>query len=295
MTPLALIAVAFAGVFGLIIGSFLNAVIYRLPRECMSIVRQTRSFCPQCGVQLRWYDNVPVLSYCVWLRGRCRACKKSISWRYPANELLVGAVFAVLAWHDLGLSTIDRLPPSPSDWGVFAVHALVFSVLLVLSWVDWDYRILPDVLTISGIFVAPLVSFAMPQMMPQPLWRPAALVDTAWAAHWTALANGIAGAVAGGVGLWLIGWLGSLAFRKPAMGLGDVKLLAAMGGLVGLWIPMVLVWASFIGATFGIARRVFTNDRYVPFGPFLALGMWMTWLWGPHLFDVVFSQYLIPR
>lgn len=273
---------------GLVIGSFLNAAIYRLPRECMSVIRQARSFCPRCGVQLAWFDNVPILSYCLWLRGRCRSCKKPISWRYPTVEALTAVAFVALVWHDVGPHGLGDPALAVRPFVLAGVHALVFCVLLVLAAVDLDYRILPDALTIPGLVAAPFLAAALPEIMPRPLLGPFSL-SGAPSASLTALVNGLVGAVVGGGGLWLIGWLGSIAFRKPAMGFGDVKLMAAMGGLLGLWVPLALVVASFAGALIGVVILLFKKDHYLPFGPFLALGMMVSLLWGPEVFDSCFG------
>jgi leader peptidase (prepilin peptidase) / N-methyltransferase len=287
MGSLAMASLATIAVFGLLIGSFLNAAIYRLPRECMSIWKQTRSRCPRCGVQLTWYDNIPLLSYVVWLRGRCRACRGPISLRYPLVELGTALLFVGLAVHDLGEGGLADPSAAGRAWLVFGAHALVACVLIVLSLVDLDYRILPDALTKPSIVLAPVLAALVPEVMPRPLLGPYEFLGAAWTAPTTAFVNGVAGAAAGGIGLWLIGWLGSLAFRKPAMGFGDVKLMAAMGGLLGLWIPLALVLASFAGAVIGVAVLLVAKEHYVPFGPFLAIGMLLCLLWGPQLFDVL--------
>lgn len=272
-------------VFGLLIGSFLNVVIYRLPRQCLSVWRTARSVCPRCGVQLRWFDNVPVLSWVLLLRGRCHGCGDRISWRYPFNELLVGLVFCGFAILDLPLETGEAGVVWPDEgWGLLAVHCFVFSVLLALAWIDLDHRILPDALTLPGIVIAPILCGLVPESMPSPIIGPFDSMLGLPADNVTAVLNGIVGAAVAGGGLWLIGWLGSRAFGKPAMGLGDVKLFAAMGGLLGLWSGLALLLACLVGSIVGIGVLLVSRERYVPFGPFLAVGMMVTWFFGPDLY-----------
>ena len=126
--------------------------------ECLSLVRQTRSRCPRCGVQLTWYDNLPVFSYVVLLRGRCRACRAPISLRYPLVELFTCLTFVGLAWFDLGVSGLEDPLGAGGRWWTWAVHTIVASALIVLSLVDLDFRILPDAITLPGIVLAPFLA-----------------------------------------------------------------------------------------------------------------------------------------
>jgi leader peptidase (prepilin peptidase)/N-methyltransferase len=247
-------------VLGLLIGSFLNVVIYRLPlildaqwkAECAEFSGQElpeaetfnllmpRSRCPHCGHPISWHENIPVLSYLL-LRGRCAACKAPISLRYPVVELVTGALFAYCAWR----------------WGVGA-SALLWSgfaaALVVLTLIDWDTTLLPDDITLpllwSGLIAAAL--------------------------HWTTptLPEALWGAVAGYMSLWLVYWGFKLITGKEGMGFGDFKLYAALGAWFG-WqalVPIILM-ASVIGAVVGIGMKFSSGLReggYVPFGPFLA-------------------------
>ena len=235
-----MVTLTFITIFGLFVGSFLNVVIYRLPRECLSVVKDTRSRCPRCGLQLTWYDNIPVFSYVILLRGKCRGCRVPISFRYPFVELLTGAAFASLAWIDLGASGLDYPTEAGRAWLLLGVHALVLASLIALSAIDIDFRILPDAITLSGIVAAPVIVFLVPEAMPAPLWMPFADAPGTWGMNLNALANGLAGAAFAAGVLYGIGWLGSKAFRKPAMGLGDVKLFAAMGRIPGDLVPLLL-------------------------------------------------------
>ncbi|QTN27725.1 prepilin peptidase [Rhodoferax sp. AJA081-3] len=246
--------------FGLLIGSFLNVVVYRLPKmlerqwadECAEMsgtapaavepfnLMLPRSRCPHCGHVIAWYENIPVLSY-VALRGRCAACKAPISLRYPVVELATSAVFFWCAW---------QWGPSASGlaWCTFS------AALLTLALIDWDTTLLPDDLTLPLLWLG-LIAAAL-------RWTPVGLNAALW------------GAVAGYLSLWLVYWAFKLATGKEGMGYGDFKLFAALGAWFG-WqalIPIILL-ASVIGAVVGIAMKFTTGLReggYVPFGPFLA-------------------------
>ena len=267
---------ALLGLLGLLVGSFLNVVIHRLPRmmelrwaaECAQLQSATtdhesappvepfnlmvpRSRCPHCGHQIRWFENVPVLSYLA-LRGRCAGCRAPINARYPLIELLNAGLFAWCGWR----------------WGLTAT-ALVWSgfaaAVLTLAAIDWDTTLLPDDITL------PLV------------W--AGLCAAALGLSGTSLAQALWGAVGGYLSLWLVYWGFKLATGKEGMGYGDFKLFAALGAWFG-WpalIPMILM-ASLIGAMVGIGMKMFSQLReggYVPFGPFLALAGLTAMLFGP--------------
>ena len=246
--------------FGLLIGSFLNVVIYRLPKmleqqwaaECAEIsgTKQTaqepfnlarpRSCCPHCGHAIQWYENVPVVSY-LFLRGRCSACKAPISLRYPAVEIVTSALFFFCAWR-WGPTTPGLV------WCTFS------AALLALAFIDWDTTLLPDDITLPLLWLG-LIAAAM-------RWTPVGLNASLW------------GAVAGYLSLWSVYWAFKLVTGKEGMGYGDFKLFAGLGAWFG-WqalIPMILL-ASVIGAVVGIAMKFTTGLReggYIPFGPFLA-------------------------
>ncbi len=248
------------GVLGLLIGSFLNVVIYRLPlmleaqwkAESAEIAGQElpeaetfnllvpRSRCPKCQHAIAWYENMPVLSY-LFLRGRCSACKAPISLRYPLVELASGALFFYCGW-TWGVS------PSALLWGLFS------ATLVTLTLIDWDTTLLPDDITLPLLW-AGLIAAALH-------WTSPSLPDALW------------GAVAGYMSLWLVYWGFKLVTGKEGMGFGDFKLYAALGAWFG-WqalVPIILM-ASVIGAAMGIAMKFASSLReggYVPFGPFLA-------------------------
>lgn len=247
-------------VLGLLIGSFLNVVIHRLPimleraweqeyKELQGKAMQDgpvfnllvpRSRCPHCNHTITWYENIPVISYLA-LRGRCSACKKPVSPRYPLVEICTGLLFAWCG-HRWGLSA------AALAWSGFA------AALVVLTLIDWDTTLLPDDITL------PLV------------W--AGLIAAYWGISGAPLASALWGAVAGYLSLWSVYWLFKLATGKEGMGYGDFKLLAGLGAWFG-WealLPIILM-SSIIGAVVGIALKLNSKLReggYIPFGPFLA-------------------------
>jgi leader peptidase (prepilin peptidase) / N-methyltransferase len=243
-----------AALFGLVIGSFLNVCIYRLPRD-QSIVWPA-SRCTTCGRGLAWYENVPVLSWAV-LRGRCRTCGERISVMYPVVEAVTALLFVLMAAH-FGITPL------------FAVRALFGCAMIVLFVVDLQHQILPNEITVPGI-VAGLVAACFLE----PGWRDALI-----------------GAAAGGGSLWLIAagyqWLRG----KEGLGFGDVKMLAMIGAFLG-WKLMLLtlVFASFTGSVVAVllmlARRADWQSK-LPLGTFLALGAVLTSMVG----DVVVNWYL---
>ena len=257
-----------AGVFGLLIGSFLNVVIYRVPRilerqwereiadYAASRAAQgaagsavaapepfnllvPRSRCQACGHQLRWFENIPVFSY-LGLRGKCASCGKRISMRYPLVELLTGALFVYCAQR-FGLTATGAI------WAFFC------AMLVAMAFIDWDTTLLPDTLTLPLLWAGILASAAGAIEVP--------------------LLQSVVGAAAGYLSLWLVYWAFKLATDKEGMGYGDFKLFGALGAWFG-WpalVPLILM-ASVVGACIGIAMKVASRLReggYVPFGPFL--------------------------
>ena len=248
------------GVLGLLIGSFLNVVIYRLPlmleaqwqAECAELSAKEaapaepfnlmlpHSRCPKCSHPIRWYENIPVVSY-LFLRGKCSVCAAPISLRYPLVELSTGVLFSYCAWK-------GGFTPTALLWSGFA------ACVLALGLIDWDTTLLPDDITL------PL------------LWAGLIAATLQWTA--VALPAAIWGAVAGYMSLWTIYWAFKLITGKEGMGFGDFKLFAALGAWFG-WqalVPIILM-ASVLGAVVGIAMKFSSGLRpggYVPFGPFLA-------------------------
>ncbi len=240
----------FAFLFGLCVGSFLNVCIYRLPLS-QSVVRP-RSACPHCGRPIRSWDNIPCLSWLI-LRGRCRDCGGSISARYPLVELLSGA-FAVMAATRFGFG-----------WQGLIVYLLV-AALLVVTFIDLDHRIIPDVITLPGIPVGLAASFGLTALTP---------------------IESLIGILAGGGSLFLVAWGYQLLTKRDGMGGGDIKLLAMIGAFIG-WkgVLMTIFVASFTGTLAGVAlilRRGADMKLAVPFGPFLAVGAAAYLFIGPEL------------
>jgi leader peptidase (prepilin peptidase)/N-methyltransferase len=276
-----LVLLVFAGIFGLLVGSFLNVCIFRLPRECMSIVRP-RSRCVHCRAFIAWYDNIPVASW-ILLGGKCRRCRAPISPRYAAVELLTGIAFAWAAYVQLYHPMLPSEPWQRGAW--FAIQAYLTSALIVCTFIDLEFTILPDEITKSGIVLGLVAGAAAPVIyfFTGPEWGGWNLVEPP-GLHLIAreetrsavkgFATAALGAIAGGGSIWLVGLLGKLLFRKEAMGLGDVKLLAFLGAFLG---PRSVLAGFFVavllGALFGIGKFVVHRRMgYVPFGPFLSAG-----------------------
>jgi len=228
-----------AALFGLAIGSFLNVVIWRLPRG-ESLMRPP-SHCPGCDQPIRWYDNVPVLSWLL-LKGRCRRCGTRIALRYPLVEAATATLFVLAAWRYAG-----HLP-------TIALVAVALAALLAISVIDWDHKIIPDRITKPGIAIA--IALAPATVLHPPAWiEGASPAVGAWL-------HALAGAAAGAGVILLIRFMGELVFRKEAMGLGDVKLLALIGALVG---PVAVLYALILacvgGAVIGILRLLWARGR----------------------------------
>ena len=235
---------------GMCVGSFLNVCIHRLPAG-LSIVRPP-SACPKCGTSIRWYDNIPVISYLL-LRGRCRGCQVPISIRYPIVELLTG-LFAMITWLQFG--------PIPAT----LIYFLFIAALLVITFIDIDHRIIPDIISLPGIGLGFAASFLLPRV------------------DWISSLIGIA---AGGGLLLSIAWGYHLLTGKDGMGGGDIKLLAMIGAFLG-WkgVLFTVMAASFIGTAVGIVMMVRARKGMkmaLPFGPFLAIGAILYLFFGPQI------------
>lgn len=265
-----------AFVFGANVGSFLNVVAHRLPLG-LSVVRP-RSRCPACRTPVRAIDNLPVVSWML-LRGRCRGCKGAISWRYPAVEVLFGAVAACIVH-----VTVLRSAAPPGDlspWFHAVAVFLVTAAMTAAALIDIDHRILPDSITIPGMWITPALAALVPELTlgPDrmvPSWMPESVPMRVAAG-----AVGVAGVAVGAGLVWGLGAVGSKVFGKEAMGFGDVKYLGMIGGAVGpAGAVLTLVVAAFAGSVGGLLRLVLTRDRYIPFGPFLAIGGFFSLLHG---------------
>jgi leader peptidase (prepilin peptidase)/N-methyltransferase len=229
--------VVVAALFGGVIGSFLNVVIYRMPRKIGLV--GGRSNCPHCGCLISWWQNIPVLSY-LMLHGRCRGCREAISVRYPLVEIMTALTFA--GW-------VIRLGLSVEALG----YIYLSCVLICVLFIDWEFQIIPDRLTLPAI----LVGWLWAAFAPLGLW-PSVL----------------------GIGDWL--------FRKESMGGGDIKLAAVLGAFLG-WHHVVLVFflSALIGALGSgiwlLVSREMRQSRMIPFGPFLAVAAVLAALWGDEM------------
>lgn len=226
--------------FGMCIGSFLNVCIHRLPSST-SIINPSRSFCPQCNSDIQFYDNIPVFSY-LWLKGRCRQCKAPISLRYPMVELMTG-ILAIAIFFMFGL-TLEAI-----------VYFAFLSSLLIITFIDIDYKIIPDIITIPGIPVGLAASFVLPAMT---------------------FKSSLLGLLVGGGSLLLVAWTYSLLTRKEGMGGGDIKLLGMIGAFIG-WkgVIFTIFAASLAGTLVGIIVMLVKGKDLkfaIPFGPFLSIG-----------------------
>lgn len=273
------LVLVFIGVFGCLVGSFLNVCIFRLPRECMSIVRPG-SRCPNCLKPIRWFDNIPILSYLV-LGAKCRNCRTPISIRYPLIELLTGALFFYAGWtyvHHASGSIADR----ELFWLVLRLYLI--SVFLVVTFIDLEFRIIPDEITYSGVVIALVVSGVFP-FLHQGNWP---VRGMSLEPHLMGALSGLLGAAVGSGMIYLVGVMGKLVFRKDAMGFGDVKYMAMMGGFFGWkWVLVVFILACFLGAVLGIIALVITKDRTIAFGPYLSGAALLVLLFRSQIHDLI--------
>ncbi len=279
-SPAALILVCV--LFGLLVGSFLNVVIHRIPKMMEATWRQEArelleqpapkgeetpplfnlvtpgSHCPHCNHRIRWYENVPVVSWAL-LKGRCSGCKAAISKRYPIIELLTALVAGLCAW---------RFGYDP--WLIFMLYGSF--TLLALAVIDLDTTLLPDDLTY------PL------------LW--AGLLAAVLGISPVSLSDAVIGAMAGYLALWSLYWVFKLLTGKEGMGYGDFKLLAALGAWLGWqYLPVVVLLSSVVGLVFAVSMMAsgsVKRDQGIPFGPYLAIAGWIALLWG----EVIVSSYL---
>jgi leader peptidase (prepilin peptidase)/N-methyltransferase len=273
-----------AGVFGAIIGSFLNVVIHRVPLEESIVFPNSR--CPSCGAVIAFYDNIPILSF-AFLRAKCRNCKEHISFRYPAVELLTAALFIGVAWHD-GLSAA-----LPFD--------LVFSAaLLALVFIDAEHMILPNVITYPGIVFAVIARVAIPLLTGTPHFDDVPSLSGGALAGmplWViSLAGALIGALIGGGSLWLMGWTWEKLRGIEAMGLGDVKMMFMVGAYLGWRLTILTIFVGVLGGSLiGILLMARQGQRnmqmLLPFGVFLGLGAIAALLFGAPLVEWYAGQF----
>lgn len=267
----------FSFAFGACIASFLNVCIWRMPRN-ESVVRPG-SHCPNCNAPILWYQNIPILSYLA-LGGRCANCRKPISMRYTAVELLGGILFlaAYVQWAMpamLGDAPIAAMRPLRTFWLV-PVHWLVFAGLILGSFIDLEHFYLPDRVTVGGMALGVPASLLIPELQMEKTWL-------------DALCWSVGGLAFGFLFLWGMGWLFSKLFRKEALGFGDVKLMGAVGAFFGpTAVLFVLIVSSLVGSAAGVALIAHGKVRLggftaVPYGPFIAIATLVWMFWGPSL------------
>lgn len=237
-------------ILGLIIGSFSNVCIYRIPKN-ESIIFPA-SHCPNCHTPIKAIDNIPILSYLI-LKGKCRKCGEKISIRYPIVEFLTGAIYLLIFLvYGRSYQTL--------------IYALLSSALIIISFIDLDEQIIPDEISLPGIIIGFVLSFIVPYI---------------------SYLNSILGIIVGGGIIFLIALAGLAIFKKEAMGGGDVKLAAMIGAFIGWkYIIISLFIGFFIGAIAGILLillKIKNRDDLVPFGPFIVLGSLITILWGENI------------
>ena len=283
LIPLPFFYVA-VGIVGAVIGSFLNVVIHRLPREESIVFPNSR--CPSCGTAIAFYDNIPVLSYAV-LGGRCRSCKTHISARYPAVELLTGLLWAVVAMHD-GMT-----------WAL-PFDLIFVTAILVLIFIDAEHMILPNAITYPGIVFALVARGALPLLMGQPHFDDVPmLLDgpfEGWPLWAASLGGAVIGGLAGGGSLWLMGWLWEKLRGVEAMGLGDVKMMFMVGGYLGWRLTVLNIFVAVLsGSVTGVVIMAAKGDRnlqmLLPFGIFLGIGAIAALLFGSHIVEWYAGQF----
>lgn len=237
-------------ILGLIVGSFSNVCIYRIPRN-ESIIYPA-SHCPKCRSNISPKDNIPLLSY-ILLKGRCRNCKSKISIQYPIVELLTGLIYLVIYLiYGLSIQTL--------------IYIILLSALIIIAFIDLNEQIVPDVISLPGIVIGFIISFFVPYI---------------------SFINSALGVLGGGGIILIIGLAGSVIFKKEAMGGGDVKLAAMIGAFLGWrYIIISLFLGFFLGALAGIfliLSKIKSREDVVPFGPFIVLGSFITLLWGEQI------------
>jgi leader peptidase (prepilin peptidase)/N-methyltransferase len=248
---------------GAIVGSFLNVCISRLP-ENQSIVKP-RSRCPKCESSIAWYDNLPIISFII-LRAKCRNCGEPISFQYPAVELLTAVLF-VLIMHNF-----TNVPS-------MVIYMVFTCALVVITFIDLEHYIIPDEISLPGVVIGLLLSL-LPETITDGQLVTSSVVDS------------LIGCVVGGGLLYLTALFSLVAFKKEGMGGGDIKLLAMVGAFLGWKMAlMTIVVGSVFGAFVGVALillRLKERGGYIPFGPYLALGAFLSMMWG----DQILTAYL---
>lgn len=251
----------FIFIFGAILGSFLNVCIHRMPKQ-ESIVFPA-SHCPKCKKNIFWYDNIPVLSYLV-LAGKCRFCKAAISYRYPLVELLTAFLLTAL-FVNFGLTP------------KFFAYSIMVSGLIVATFIDFEIQEIPDEISLGGTVVGIALAVLFPSIF-----------DVA--TRLGSLINSLTGAVVGGGIIYLLGFFGKLAFKKDAMGGGDVKLMAMIGSIIGVKMVILTFFiAPFLGVVPGIISKIKEGAETIPYGPFLSMAALIAVFFGNRILGFLFG------
>ncbi len=247
----------FVFLMGLIVGSFLNVCIFRLPKN-ESIVSPP-SHCTNCGHEVLWHDNIPLLSYAI-LGGKCRFCKKNISFRYFLVEALT-ATLALLLFSHFGLTA------------KFFAYAVLVSGLIVATFVDFEIQEIPDQVSVGGAVAGLVIAFAFPSIF-----------DTA--SRLSGLLDSFMGAIVGALSIYLMGAFGKMVFKKEAMGGGDVKLMAMIGAFLG-WKQALLIFfmTPFFGGIVGLAQKLKDGRDIIPYGPYLSLAALIAIFFGSRILN----------
>ncbi len=250
-------------IFGAIVGSFLNVCIYRIPKGKSVVV--PGSHCPNCGAGIKWFDNIPILSYII-LGGKARCCRARISPRYLIVEALTAAMFLVLFLF-FGLSA------------KFFAYLILICALVIATFVDFEIQEIPDEVSLGGLAVGLLLSVIFPSIFNEP-------------SRGHSFLNSFLGAVAGGATIYAMGMLGEFAFKKEAMGGGDVKLLAMIGSFIG-WKMVLLAFfiAPLFGSIVGVIVKIRQGKDIIPYGPYLSLAAVTSILWGDRILSFLFKGF----
>lgn len=271
---------------GAAVGSFLNVVIHRVPREESIVFPNSK--CPQCGAGIKPYDNIPLISWAILLRGRCRACKAPISARYPAVEALTAIMWGLVAWR--------------TGFNIALPFDLVFvTAIIALIFIDSEHMILPNVITYPGVVFALIARVVIPLVLQQPHFDDLSTGFVAWfgsAPLWlVSLAGAFLGALVGGGSLWFVGWAWEKLRGVEAMGLGDVKMMLMVGAYLGWRLTLLTIFlGAMSGALIGIGLMIKSRDRnlqtMLPFGIFLGIGAIASLLFGTPLIAWYAGQFI---
>ena len=261
----------FSTFFGACVGSFLNVCIYRIPRD--ESVVTPRSHCPHCNTLIPWYLNIPVLSW-LCLRGKCASCKGPIAFRYTLVELLTALLFLAIFMKWTAPAAMHMLPiPHPL---IIPVYWLFLSGLVLGTFVDFEHFIIPDSVTIGGMVAGPVLSALVPALHGKAVW-------------WQGLLSSCIGLALGFGLLNVVAWIGTKAFKKEAMGFGDVKLMGAIGAFLGWQAVLFTVFiSSVLGSVCGLFLIAFGGVKLqsrIPFGPYISAAAAIWVFWGPALFN----------